>query len=256
MSKLLSTEFYKLRRKFVTILVITIAFAVFVAFISTSSYGSFYLGISMFLTMFGLIICGITGVFISQDFTNNTIRNKLIIGHKRINIYLSYQIIFAALAFIMTTAFMAAYILSGNIFSNFEVFRTSEIDAAEMRVYRDNFFKTLPVYLIASPALTTLGVFISMTAKSSIGGVLTVIVAYMLNSLPLLNELDELFSESKLIEIFKCINQVLPSSQIFLMENFSAEADFSPLKYIVYSLAFAVVLIVLGYAIFRKADLK
>lgn len=256
MSKLLFTEFYKLHGRFVITLPITIVFAVITAFCSMSSYGTIYLGLSLFLTIFGLILCGITGVFISQDFANSTIRNKLIIGHKRINVYLSYQIIFAAFAFIMTAVFMAVYILSGNILSNFEIFRTSEIDATEMRVYRDNFFKTLPVYLIAAPALTTLGVFISMTAKSSASGFLTVIVAYMLNSLPLLNELDKIFTESKLIEFFKCINQVLPSSQIFLMESFSSEADFSPLKYILFSMAFAVVLIVLGYALFRKADLK
>lgn len=256
MSKLLSTEFYKIRRKLLMMLTVSIAFAVIGAFCSMSETGSIYLGISIFFCMFGLIFCGITGVFISQDFANNTIRNKLIIGHTRFNIYLSYQIVFAVIAFLMTAVFIGAYIFSGKLFSCVELFQTDLTAPDVLKVYRENFFKALPVYIFAVPALTALGVFISMTLKSSTGGVLTVIAAYMLNSLPLLNQLDDIFSESKLIEAIKCINQVLPSSQIFLMEELSSQPDFSPLKYIAFSIAFSAVLIASGYVLFQKADLK
>ena len=250
MSKLLSTEFYKLLRKFVTILITTIAFSVAGAFGSMSATGTVYIDVSIFFCTFGLIFCGMTGVFISQDFANNTMRNKLIVGHTRFNIYLSYQIAFAVLAFLMTAVFIGAYILFGKLFSCIEVFRTDQPAPDVLKVYRENFFKALPVYLVAVPALTTLGVFISMTLKNSSGGGVTVITAYILNSLPLL---DEIFPENKL---FVFINNVLPSSQIFLMEKFSAESDFSSVKYILISTAFAVVMITFGYAIFRKADLK
>lgn len=250
MSRLLSTEFYKLRRKFVTILILTIAFAAVGAFCSMSATGTVYIGVNIFFCMFGLIFCGMTGVFISQDFANNTIRNKLVVGHTRFNIYLAYQIAFAVLAVLMTAVFIGAYILSGKLFSCIEVFRTDRPVSDILKVYRENFFKALPVHLVAVPALTTLGVFISITLKNSSGGVVTVITAYTLNSLPLL---DGVFPEN---ELFVFVNNVLPSSQIFLMEKFSAESDFSPLKYILFSMTFAVVMIALGCAIFRKADLK
>lgn len=250
MNKLLSTEFYKLRRKFLTILIITFAFAVAGAFCSMSATGTVYIGVSIFFCMFGLVFCGMTGVFISQDYTNKTIRNKLIIGHTRFDIYLSYQIVFAVLAFLMTAVFIGAYIFSGKLFSGIELFQADQPAPDVLLVYRENFFKALPVYLVAVPAYTTLGVFISMALRNSSGGVVTVIIVYELNSLPLL---DSIFPENKL---FVFINNVFPPSQIFLMEKFSAESDFSPLKYIVFSILFAIVMIALGYALFRKSDLK
>ncbi len=250
MSKLLSTEFYKLRKKFVAILVITIAFAVAGAFASISATGTVYVGMNIFFSMFGLIFCGMTGVFISQDFANSTIRNKLIIGHTRFNIYLSYQIAFAVLAFLMTAVFIGSYILLGKLFSGVELFQAEQPAPDVLKVYRENFFKAFPVYLVAVPAYTTLGVFISITLKNSLGGVVTVIIVYELNSLPLL---DAIFPENKFVAF---INIVLPPSQLFLMEKLSAGSDFSPLKYILFSMIFAIVMIMLGYAIFRKADLK
>lgn len=250
MSRLLSTEFYKLRGKLIAALIIAIVFAAICAFAAMASSYTVYLGVSAYLCMFGVIICGATGVFISQDFANNTIRNKLTIGHTRLNIYLSYHIIFAISAFILTAVFMGAYLLSGKLFTLIGMFEADEIAADTLQMCKDNFFRSLPAFLVAFPAYTAMGVFISVTLKGTTGGVLTIILAYMLNILPIF---DEVFPDNKFLGY---VNQILPSSQIFLMERFSAESDFSPLKYIVFSLAFAVVLIVLGYALFRKADLK
>lgn len=250
MSRLLYTEFYKLRRKFFTMFILTTAFAVAGAFSSVANSGTVYVGVGMSFSMFGLVFCAITGVFISRDFADNTIRNKLIIGHKRLNIYLSCQIVFALLAFLVTAVFIGVYILSGKIFSGLEGFREDLPAPDVLEVYRKNFFRALPVYLVAMPAYTTLGVFISMTLRNSSGGVATAIVAYALNSL---SPLYVLFSENKFIEF---ISGVLPSSQLFLMEIFSEKPDFSPVKYILFSTAFAVIMVTLGCAVFRKTDLK
>ena len=250
MSKLLSTEFCKLRGKFIAIFIITIVFAVVGVLCSMSIEGTFYFGLNMYATVLGPIFCGMTGISISQDFANNTIRNKFIVGHTRFNIYLSYQIVFAVLAFLMTAVFIGAYILSGKIFSDMESFQIDQPTPDMLKIYRENFFKALPVYFIAVPSLTTLGVFISMTLKNGLGGVLTMILLF---ALFFLSNTYEIFSENKFI---RYVNQILPSSQIYLMGMFSDEPNFSPVKYILLSTAFAVVMITFGYAIFRKADLK
>ncbi len=252
MSRLLSTEFFKLRGKFIAVFIVMIIFAVVGVLCSMSIEGTFYLGLNAYATVFGSIFCGMAGVSISQDFANNTIRNKLIMGHTRFNIYLSYQIAFAVLTFLMTAVFIGAYILSGKIFSDMESFQADQPAPDMLKFYRDNFFKTLPVYLVAVPALTTLGVFTSMTLKNSLGGVLTMILLFALFFWSTMGEIF-IFSGNKFL-IF--VNTILPSSQIYLMQIFSEESDFSPVKYILLSTAFAVVLITLGYAIFRKADLK
>ena len=250
MSKLLSTELYKIREKILLFIPIMIGFGVAMAFCAISNSNTIYIGVSRFVFIFGVILCGITGMLISQDFAYNTIRNKLIIGHTRLNIYLSYQIIFAVFIFLMTVIFMTAYIVSGNLFSYMEVFQINQPAPDILQIYRENFFKALPVYFIAMPALTTLSVFISVTLKNSTSGVVTIILADALSLFPALNEF---FPENKFIEY---INQILPSSQIYLIESFSAQSDFSPVKYILFSLVFAVAMIALGYALFRKADLK
>lgn len=250
MSRLLSTEFFKLRGKLIAALIIAVVFAAMCAFASMASSCTVYLGASAYLCIFGGIICGAAGVFISQDFANNTVRNKLIIGHKRLNIYLSYQIIFAISAFVLTAVFLGAYLLSGKLFTLIGMFDADKIAADTLQMCKENFFKSLPVFLAAMPAYTALGVFISVTLKNVSGGVLTIILAYMLNMLPIF---DEVFPDNQFLSY---VNQILPSSQIFLMERFSAESDFSPVKYILFSMAFAVVLIALGYALFRKSDLK
>ncbi len=250
MSKLLNTELHKLHDIIVSMLVITLIYAVIGAFRSMSNRNTIYLGFGELLAIFAILICSVTGVFISQDFENNTVRNKLIIGHTRLKVYFSYQIIFALLALILTAIFIAVYILSGKIFFYMEVFRSEPLDTEAMKVLKENFFKALPVYLTAVPAFTAAAVFIPTALRSVAGGVLTVYLAYTINSLP---AFSDFFPNNKFIEY---INEILPSSQIFLMEGLSPQPDFSPLKYIAFSLAFAAVLTASGYALFRKADLK
>ena len=45
-------------------------------------------GVFEYTLMLLVYLPAITGFYLSKDYTNNTIRNKIIVGNKRINIYL------------------------------------------------------------------------------------------------------------------------------------------------------------------------
>ncbi len=49
-----------------------------------------------------LLVPLVAGMFISRDYTNNTIRNKIIVGHSRVNIYLANLITAIAIGFALT----------------------------------------------------------------------------------------------------------------------------------------------------------
>lgn len=56
--------------------------------------------VSNYLPMIGLFIAIFTGLFVGTEYSDGTIRNKIIAGHKKINIYLSNFIISSIVAII------------------------------------------------------------------------------------------------------------------------------------------------------------
>ena len=67
------------------------------------------------------------GLFIINDFKNNTIRNKIIIGHSRANIYLANLIISLTVAFIYQMVFWLTLIVFGKTIMRFDAFPSKEI---------------------------------------------------------------------------------------------------------------------------------
>ena len=77
------------------------------AMADTSGY-SFYLEHHYFDTAVysGIFIAAFIGIFISVDYSDGTLRNKLIIGHTRTAVYLSHLIICAAASVIFTVTWV------------------------------------------------------------------------------------------------------------------------------------------------------
>lgn len=70
MGKLLSAELYKIREKILRFVPVIIGFGVAaMAFCIMKNSHMIYVGVSMVLAVLGIIFCGITGFFISQDFS-------------------------------------------------------------------------------------------------------------------------------------------------------------------------------------------
>lgn len=212
--------------------------------------GSVWSGAHSYLMMWQFVPIGIGSMLLTRDFTDNTIRSKLIAGHTRLNIYLSKQIVFSLFALITSALFIGSYILAEELMSNMNILSNTALDAESANVLKRNFMNALPTDCLAVPAITSLAVFISMTAQNSAGAMLSIIA---INALLIFPMLSESFPESG---VLSAISWFLPMSQVFMGEVYAAEAGSSAIVRIVGSAVFAAVMIAGGCAVFRKKDLN
>ena len=69
-----------------------IILAIFEAAVSKHTDTLDWYGMFEMLIMFAFTLSAVGGLFISRDYSLNTIRNKLTVGHKRTSVYLANQI--------------------------------------------------------------------------------------------------------------------------------------------------------------------
>ena len=106
MYKLLNASFYRLRKNkiFLGLVILTIIIAVFMLvseYLNNIKYSSVF-GISSnttdillmkFINIIGFFIAIFTSLFVGAEYSDGTIRNKIVAGHSRKNIYLSNLIV-------------------------------------------------------------------------------------------------------------------------------------------------------------------
>ncbi|HRU96104.1 MAG TPA: ABC transporter permease subunit [Ruminococcus sp.] len=183
--------------------------------------------------MLVMIFSAVGGLFISRDYTQNTIRNKLSVGHKRIDIYLANQIsqiiffcvtmiLYLAVSCILTAAFIG----------------TKDAVASDI-------LGNTAVCILACIALSALTTFISMTVQSAAGGVLPLIFMYpLLMFSVLVEELD--------IKWMKTVSEFIPVCQLTKL----VAPDQLVGRHIIFSIIFTLFFVIAGTAAFRKSDLK
>lgn len=122
MSRLLYADFVKLRKsRFFWISVIVMAlwgiFMKVMEYITTVSYGYEPPALSSMLFAFalfaGILQAAQTSLFIGTEYSDGTIRNKLIIGHTRAAIYLSNLTVCSVAGIAMCTAYLAGALAAG-----------------------------------------------------------------------------------------------------------------------------------------------
>ncbi len=131
MSKLLSAEFSRLFHSaiFRMCMLFSAGFAIFlvvVRYIDVKQNAALYDEISIsYRNVDGLLFTGalylifvlatFIGIFVGTEYSDGTIRNKLMVGHERRNIYLSKLIVCIAAGFMMIFAYMFFILLLGNL---------------------------------------------------------------------------------------------------------------------------------------------
>ena len=208
----------------------------FAVFVTATNYQTEELN---WFTMFSgpvmlvMIFSAVGGLFISRDYTQNTIRNKLSVGHKRIDIYLANQIsqiiffcvtmiLYLAVSCILTAAFIG----------------TKDAVASDI-------LGNTAVCILACIALSALTTFISMTVQSAAGGVLPLIFMYpLLMFSVLVEELD--------IKWMKTVSDFIPVCQLTKL----VAPDQLVGRHIIFSIIFTLFFVIAGAAAFRKSDLK
>lgn len=196
-------------------------------------------GIFTFPAVILLIISAIGGLFMYQDYSQNTIRNKIVIGHSRLEIYLAKTITILILHLLSVVAFML-------VFGGIGYFCLD----AEYVVW-EAFWKNCVIVLSSTLVVSVLTSMISINIKSPLGGLLPMMfVSSILFGGILGMEILSINGPEWAMKALQIIpvTCMITVSEIFIPENIC--------EIIVLGTILTVVFVALGYLIFRKSDLK
>lgn len=200
-------------------------------------------------------------VFIGTDYSDGTIRNKIVLGHRRSHIYLANLVVCVSAAIMMQAAHLLALIAPG--LALFQGMTTSVYDAAVQ----------ILLSMLAVNAFTAVYTAICMVSRSksdsAIISLLTVIGVTLL-SLIFYQELmqPEFVTDSVTSEmvrnayyvsgakrvVFSILNDMLASSQIMQLENQYVVGHIE--RFAIYDLAVMAVSTMCAIFVFRQEDLK
>ena len=178
------------------------------------------------------------GLFIITDFKNNTIRNKIIIGHSRTKIYLANLIISLTVAFIYQMVFWLTLIAFGKTIMRFDAFPSKEI------------FQNMLLTLAIIFAFTSCFVFICTTLKNTGGFALSLMLDTVVSMLVLL----VMIIPKK--EISKILSIAVPSMQKNSLSNNPTVVPDNIWWMILIDIGICVVVTIAGIEIFKRSDLK
>ena len=193
-------------------------------------------GVFEYTLMLFAYLPAIPGFYLSKDYTNNTIRNKIIVGNKRINVYLSKLISVIIFCFLCTVLFLSSSIISNFIFIGAEGVNTNAL------IYG------IILTLFGVTSIASITTLISMSIKSEAGGLAPVMIIYLTLMFYIIGMefLDK--------DIMNVLNNLFPIGQIMTLNVFEIPKDI--LFKIICMIIQIIVSSSLGYAIFRKTDLK
>lgn len=121
MSKLLAAEFSRMKKSrcFIFCILIMIALGIIIPFIQLNNMKQYGFIIHIENTFFaytifiGILLAVFNSLFIGTEFSDGTLRNKLIVGHTRTAIYLSTCLITMLAGFLMCLTYILTYTILG-----------------------------------------------------------------------------------------------------------------------------------------------
>ena len=183
-----------------------------------------------------LLISALGGLYISKDYTQNTIRNKIIVGHTRFSIYLSKQIAVTLMYISCSILYIFSSIISNIMFIGYN------------NLNKEALLTGILVTIFVIIVLSTITTFIAMTIKKESGGLMPLLVMFVMM---MLSAWIPEFVKGNAIDI---INDIVPTSQMMLLNI--QTVDPHPLRHISYSLLLILVFFNSGYLIFKNSDLN
>lgn len=196
-------------------------------------------GLFTFPTIVSIVASSIGGLFLYQDYMQNTIRNKIVVGHSRLEVYLAKTITILVLHIILVGSFM--FIFGGIGYWCLDT---------EYVVW-EAFWKNCAIVLSSTFVVSVLTSVIAINVKSPLGGLLPMMLVSSIlfggifgMEMLYVNEAEQAIKTIQTIPITCLINL----SETILPENISSILTTASIV--------TVVCTMLGYLAFRKADLK
>jgi len=184
MSELLAEGFRRLFKgvRFYVVLALTVFIPAFVTIFvyivdgkgsGVADYLLFFLTGTM--TMFISITAG---MFIVNDFKNNTIRNKIIVGHSRSSIYLANLIISLFVAVVYQLAYWLTLIALGKLFDEFTIFPCKDVYTNMLLTMVIIFAFTSAIVFVCNSMRNTGGFVLSLMMDTIISTVAGIVVMF------------------------------------------------------------------------------
>lgn len=178
------------------------------------------------------------GMLIRADFANNTIRNKIIIGHSRLNIYLANWIVTASIALIYEAVFALLVLAIG-----IPVLGAGTIPSKEITY---NFLITIPLLL----AFVSIIVFLCSVLRNLAGSIISIAMHYIAEmiAIPLFYIKNE--------DLRQFIYEAVPSLQMSIIQQGFDQIPDHAVLLPTYSIIISIIFTIAGIYLFNKADLK
>lgn len=286
MSKLLKGDFIRLFKSKIFWLGVTFmfAFAGFVVYnrwIEMCKYPDYYDYTDSILFVgamyIGIVIAVVIGSFIGADYKNGTIRNKFIIGHSRLSMYLSNLIICAAASMIMHSVWLIVFFAAEKLglIRGFETSYTKIISSVLISFLPIAAFAAIFVMictLIISKSAGSVTVlvlsFVMLIGVVTIESRLSAPEYYEPYSYTYTNEDGEIIEENFEGEknpfyttgtkrkIYEFLYDFLPNGQIAQIADMESTTAGKIELFSLYSLSLITVTTAAGIILFRKKDLK
>ncbi len=281
MSKLLNASFWRLKKNkiFWGVIIITLVIASFMLItryldevryneynIQSNTIDSLFI---KFINIIGFLIAIFTSLFVGTEYSDGTIRNKIIVGHSRKNIYLSNLIVSIVVGITLELIYLFMISIIGiPLFGNIQM---------QINEFLIVILDMIMITVVFSSIFNFISLLCSNITMSTVGCLLLILVMYVIvmalsetaNSKEFLQNqtIDEYGNEK--IEttynenypgdiprnICKTIINIIPTGQAMELSSTSMEYDeikFFPL----YSLGVFILINSLGVYLFDKKELR
>ena len=241
MLKLLRSELkalFKWRASTYTIAVM-IFIGLFSVFINTSSDAPTLDGFFAFPYITMMICSVISGLFLYRDYSQNTIRNKISVGHSRSSVYFSKTITVFIFMLLNIALSSAMTLIAGSIFGDLEYI--------DWGIFVQNILMTFANLCVA----VTLVSLFAINIQSPVGSMLPMMLMFAVMFVGMITmELLMINENTEMIELFKTLPIM---SQQFLLET---EKPVNLHGTLIISGLIVAIGQYLSFSIFRKLDLK
>ena len=186
-----------------------------------------------------MITSTILGLFMYRDYSQNTIRNKIVVGHSRASVYFSKSITISGFMLLVIIMFFALSVSIGACFG--------DIGYIDWNIFVQNCL----MVLISTLAIASLVALTSICIQSPIGAMLPLML--MMTAMFVCMIMLEMFmvnENTAMIELF----QTMPILSLITLTETTKPFDL--IGTAVYGAVLICVLQIGGYTIFRKMDLK
>lgn len=236
-----------------------------------SGYAASLIHISFgYAEVMGVLAATFTSQFLGVEYSDGTIRNKLIVGHRRHEIYLSNLLTVSAAVLLMNAAYAAAVLLSGIPLLGMSggpdpsvlltlVLVTILMDAAYAAAF--TLYSMLNRNKVTVTAVSIMGALLAMIFSGYVQSRLIEPKTYVWEMemteegeiLPYEEETNPYYLEGTTREVFEFLNDFLPSGQALQIEGEAIDGW----QYLaLYSCLFAAGLTGVGVAAFFRKDIN